>query len=424
MILFAIGVYVAFALVNYRIAVLLLAPLSLFLHMFPVVDRQMFSILDCCCLVLMALFPLKCRFVSKLKTYPFFIPSILVALSFAITNVLAESHWPSTVFVLSTIYGFPFLVWSVIDDERDLKFLLYSYAVCFAFCVLYALVELFFSENVVVVKLLEMGIVNPNVLNYAETRFGFKRLQSFFDTPMSMGLAVGTFGYLLFEYRKITKDGDLLIYFLMGGCFVLPWLTGSRAVFVAMIILVIPVLYDFMRENSSVLLKIALLGGAVFLLGDWILTLVDSFVNSDSAVSGSSLDMRLMQLAVILPFFFNSPIWGNGYAYTWTFVKAVDSDLLGAESVWLQIPVDFGIVGMIAYVACILYMAKKLSKCLGKRGAAMPLAVISAYSLSTFLGLELNYFFILCIIIIKLYEYNKMRGDEEVRPRENIEENQ
>ena len=162
----------------------------------------------------------------------------------------------------------------------------------------------------------------------------------------------------------------------------------------------------------------------VFLLGGWVLTLADSFVNSDTAVSGSSMDMRLMQFSVILPFFFNSPIWGNGYAYTWTFVKAVDSDLLGAESVWLQIPVDFGIIGIIAYVICILYMAKKLSKCLGKRGVAMPLAIISAYSLSTFLGLELNYFFILCIIIIKLYEYNKKNDDEEDGLGKEIEKNQ
>ena len=66
MISYAVGAYVAFALLNYRVAVLLLVPLSLLLHMFPVIDRQVFSILDCCCLGLTALLPLKCNFVSKL----------------------------------------------------------------------------------------------------------------------------------------------------------------------------------------------------------------------------------------------------------------------------------------------------------------------------------------------------------------------
>jgi len=134
------------------------------------------------------------------------------------------------------------------------------------------------------------------------------------------------------------------------------------------------------------------------------MTLVDSFINSDTAVSGSSLDMRLMQFAVIVPFFLNSPIWGNGYAYTWSFVKAVDADLLGAESIWLQILVDFGLVGAMAYISCIISMAKCLSKRYGKRGTAMPVAVICAYTLSTFLGLELNYFFILCIMLIKFQD--------------------
>lgn len=412
MISYAVGAYVALALVNYRVAVLLLAPLSLFLHMFPVVDRQVFSILDCCCLGLTALLPLKCNLISKLKTYPFLFPSIFVALSYAITNVLAEPHWPSTFFVLNTIYCFPFVVWCVLDEEKYVKLLLYLFCVYFSLCAIYALVELALGENVIIDRLLQMYVVNENVINYTEVRFGFKRLQSIFDTPMSMGLAVGVFGYFLFVARKFIGTNYFFINILMVVCLLMPWLTGSRSVFVSAFILLIPIFNETLKDKGFALLKIGLIGTGVFLLGDWVMTLVDSVIRSDTAVTGSSLDMRLMQFAVIVPFFLKSPIWGNGYAYTWSFVKAVDADLFGAESIWLQVLVDFGIIGAMAYVTCIVYMASHMKKLFGRSGFAMPLAVICGYSLSTFLGLELNYFFIICLMLMKLQEFYGEKEDQ------------
>lgn len=404
MLLYIVVAFAIFALFNYRMAVFILAPLALFLQMFPVVDKQVFSVLDCCCIALSALLPFKTNFVSKIKTYPFFIPSILVFGSYCLTNVLAEPHWPSTIFVFNTIYIFPFIVWCVVDEKKNAVQLLLCFMVYFAFCAVYALVELALNENVIIVKLLKSRIVNENVINYTEIRFGFKRLQSIFCTPMSMGLAMAAFAYVMYEYKKLRNETNLFYICLMAACFILPWLTGARSVFLPALIIMIPVFFKAFKNGQFMLLKIGALGAGVILMGNWVMTLVDSFINSDTAVSGSSLDMRLMQFAVIVPFFLNSPIWGNGYAYTWSFVKAVDADLLGAESIWLQILVDFGLVGAMAYISCIISMAKCLSKRYGKRGTAMPVAVICAYTLSTFLGLELNYFFILCIMLIKFQD--------------------
>lgn len=413
MISYFIGAYLAFAIVNYRVAVFLMVPLSLLLHMFPVFDKQVFSILDICCLGLTFLLPFKSNFISKLKTYPFFIPSIIVGISYVITNLLAEPHWPSTIFILNTVYCFPFVVWCVLNDERDLKFLLYSLMVYFGFCTIYALIELALGENEIIKKIIQMDIVNSNVWNYTEVRFGFKRLQSIFDTPMSMGLAMAVFGYMLIEYWKTTKINNYFIAILIIMCMVLPWLSGSRSVFAAVFVLMIPILYDTLKGNRFALLKIGLIGGGAFLLGGWMMTVIDSFVHSDTAVSGSSLDMRIMQLLVILPFFLNSPIWGNGYAYTWTFVKEVDADIYGAESIWLQLLVDFGVIGAIAYIMCLVYIGRYLRRYYGKKSVFFPLAIMVGYTLSTFLGLELNYFFIISMILVKIHEFYSVEKDEE-----------
>lgn len=404
MISYLVGAYLAFALVNFRVAVLLMAPLSLLLHMFPAIDKQMTSILDFCCLGLTILLPIKSSFIPKIKTYPFIIPSIVVAVSFIITNLLAEPHWPSTVFTLNTIYVFPFIVWCVLNDEKDLKLLVYSFMLYFGFCTIYALMELALGENLIIDYIRQKDIVNSNVWNYTEIRFGFKRLQSVFDTPMSMGLAMGTFGYLLIDYWKINRNNNFFIGILLALCLALPWLTGSRSVFAAVLVMLTPALYDSLKGNRFALLKIGLIGGGFFLLGGWVMTLVDSFIHSDTAVTGSSLDMRLMQYLVILPFFLNSPIWGNGYAYTWTFVKEVDADIYGAESIWLQLLVDFGIVGAIAYAVCLIYMAKCLKPYFGKKSFFFPLAIAVGYTLSTFLGLEISYFFIVCMVVKKMHE--------------------
>lgn len=414
----AIVAYFILALINYRVAVLTLAPLGLFLQAFPVMDGQVFSVFDVCCLGLTALLPIKTNFISKLKTYPFLIPSLLVLVSYCVTNILAEAHWPSTTFVFNTVYIYPFTVWCVLNEKKDVKWLLSCFIAFFAFCAVYAIVELALNQNVILEALLQKRVVNENVLNYTEVRFGFKRLQSIFCTPMSMGLAMSTFAYVLYEKYKTMERKDLLFFCLMISCFALPWLSGARSVFVAALIIMLPVLQNIFKNGNYALIKIAIVGGSIFLGGSWVLTLVDSFIHSDTAVTGSSFDMRLMQFAVIIPFFLNSPIWGNGYAYTWSFVKAVDKDILGAESIWMQILVDFGTLGALAYIVCIIFMYRILCK-FRSSGKFLPIAVVLGYTMSTFLGLELNFFFIMCMILIKNYGWE----DEERKALEKKTEN-
>lgn len=402
----AVVAYFIFALINYRLAVLLLAPIGLFLSHFPFVDGQIFSYFDACCLGLSALLPIKTNFISKLKTYPFLVPSLLVLTSYCVTNMLAEAHWPSTIFTFNTIHMFPFVVWCVLDEKKDVRWLLGGYVVLFSFSVIYALIELALNDNVILDSLITKRLVNENVLNYDEIRFGVKRLQSIFCTPMSMGLAMSTFAYVLYEKGKMMRQKNFFLFVLMMMCFILPWLSGARSVFIAALIILFPVLKSTLKSRRFALLKIGVIGGIIFAGGGWIWSLVDSFIHSDTAVTGSSFEMRLMQFAVILPFFLNSPIWGNGFAFVWTFVKAVDKDILGAESIWLQILVDYGLLGAVGYIACIYAIYRSLTK-FKPEGKYLPIAIVLGYTMSTFLELEMNFFFIMSIILIKSYEWDE-----------------
>ena len=67
--------------------------------------------------------------------------------------------------------------------------------------------------------------------------------------------------------------------------------------------------------------------------------------------------------------------------------------------------VNFGVIGAIAYICCIVYMIKALKPVVHKRSVFLPMAVVVGYTLSTFLGLELNFFFIVCMILMKTKEF-------------------
>ena len=89
---------------------------------------------------------------------------------------------------------------------------------------------------------------------------------------------------------------------------------------------------------------------------------------------------------------------------------------MGAESIWIQLLVDYGLLGALAYLSCIVSIYRNLTR-FRPEGKFLPLAIIVGYTLSTFLELEMNFFFIMSIILIKLYAWN----DEE-NARQNIKE--
>lgn len=95
-----------------------------------------------------------------------------------------------------------------------------------------------------------------------------------------------------------------------------------------------------------------------------------------------------------------NPIWGFGKNYIWDYVKAQNYGLLGAESVWFQLMVDYGLMGVITYfiicLSCSIWLSKK-SKIL----SFFPLAFLVGKTLSIVIGIELSYLLIVSILMYK-----------------------
>lgn len=77
---------------------------------------------------------------------------------------------------------------------------------------------------------------------------------------------------------------------------------------------------------------------------------LDIFSN-ESSFGGSSLGMRMMQLDAALSMFWESPIWGHGFAYIRTLLEdGMSGDLLGGESFAFSLLIEMGLIGIVAYV--------------------------------------------------------------------------
>lgn len=315
-----------------------------------------------------------------------------------------KSYVPTVLVNICCYFWYPYIIWKLLRTRGDVIYILKSLLVFFLIVGAYALVELVMGQNYYSVFVNNMGWA-AGILGgeEADERFGLLRCNSLLPYSSAFGMTTGTI-FMLLLYLKIngvailSKKKEIFLLVVMPFCVLL---SGTRSQIVYTAICVFPFLFygRFFKSNiSKIILIIVFLA---FIIGnEYIFMIIDSIVHSDKANMGSSSDMRQNQLDICMRYFVFSPIWGFGKNYIWDYVKAQNYGLLGAESVWFQLMVDYGIMGMITYllicVACAIWIAKK-SKVL----AFLPIAFIVGKTLSIVIGIELSYLLIITFILYK-----------------------
>ena len=135
-----------------------------------------------------------------------------------------------------------------------------------------------------------------------------------------------------------------------------------------------------------------------------------SLVNTDVAAEGggSSVSARQQQLDVAMRMFFYNPVFGNGIGSIDVLKEIGDnSDILGAESVWMQILPERGLFGMLAH--CYLYIAyyKYLSKRMPHRMLLIFLLTIIVMSTATG-EITQSYWGVVLIAVGKMFDKHIM----------------
>lgn len=291
---------------------------------------------------------------KRLKEYPFHKASILIIASMCITTIFAqEKHIPSVIMNILITLFMPYIFWILLNQapQKVIKIftkavLIYSFAIC-----TYTLFELITKSNPFL-EILDTWGLKEKVTYITEIRYGLKRCQSFFNMHTTLGgVCMSPLALFLFmrfrTYTPIKKEilNVIIIMLILSILF-----TGARSAFISCLIVLLLCLNKQSFTPQNVLLFILCIFIITIFEFNYIYDFVNSIINS-KAVEGSNSEMRLMQYSIALKYMLQSPIWGNGFNFIGEYImKYFPDEIYGAESMWLSLMVDHGLIGVLAYI--------------------------------------------------------------------------
>lgn len=344
----------------------------------------------------------------NIKTYPklLVLPTTMMATSYLITNTV--SHHPNTITILGNIvtqFMFPVALWCVLDSKSNVRYAIKCLVGMCVASIVGMVLELIFRHNYFTDFVQEYFVISDFIIDADTVRFGLKRTNSIFSYFSTFGTFCCLSSFIIWLLVTKLKIKNRLYVMLM---FLLPFAaftTGSRAVFLAVFCILIGLFTQkrIMQTKSFKFLFIVCLL-MLPLVYEYFSTVVDSIVNSNTtkAADGSSSELRLLQWEVCLPYFLQAPIWGNGRMYIWEVVAPENPLLLGAESIWFSLFVDYGIMGVITYVIMILGCIFLLRR-YNSRLIFMPIGYFFILSLSPDTGIQYNLLLTFVILVVKIY---------------------
>lgn len=350
--------------------------------------------------------------------YPIWLKAstIIFLISFVITTITSDfMHW-QTVFVNAFAYfGFPFILWKCLDSKEQVDYALKKLVVIMTIATLIGLFEAFFRINPVHEIIQKIFIVEDFAFDDTRIRYGLKRCNSIFSYFSTYGIATFVTFVVLYVKVFILKEKRPWLSSLMFLCAFASFSTGSRATYLGLFLALFMLLTrkKFLNSNTGKTMIII-----SFLLLPILLNVgyqvVDSMVNSDTSkyAQGSSSDLREMQWGICLPYFLNSPIVGNGRMYIWDTVKEANYGLLGAESIWFSILVDYGLLGAFAF----LFMIFACCKCLytyNFRLICLPIGYLLILSLSPDTGITYNIVISFTILILRMFQFSPLKDYDQ-----------
>lgn len=335
------------------------------------------------------------------------IPSIITTVGYLLSNYWGVMGNYSISLVNCTCYFFyPFILWHIIDSRKQLLLYLKVLFLFFVIVCIYAVAELIVGTNFISKVAIEHNILVNEEFEEMGERFGFLRCFSILPYPSALGMTSAVV-FMLYLYLKtikfpFNKTYNIILSTLIPLCVLL---SGTRSQFVVFAICIFPYLF-WCKFLSTRLAKIYLVSSLLLLLFsyDYFFVVIDSIFNSNKSQMGSSSDMRIEQFEICLTYFLESPIWGFGKNYIWEYVRPANPALLGAESVWFQLMVDYGLIGCINYLiicvsSCILLLKHSKVLCF------FSIAFITGKTLSIVIGLELSFLLVMTVIMVKCTEF-------------------
>lgn len=326
-------------------------------------------------------------------------------ISHAATNIFSGNpHWPTSILKIITVYFFPILLWNSIRNKNSINYFKHNLYIFLTLLLVYSLYEILSNSNPILNWLIQNDLTTNSVAVSHDIRFGIKRIQSFLALNGALGVCC-TLNALFISYllkNKFISNEKLYInYFFITCLYICAMLTGSRSIFLSVFVSLLYIINKSLIKRKETYIILVFLILIIPFIQEYLNNIIQSIKNTDS-VGGSNTDMREGQLELSFYFLQQSPIFGNGIGYTFSYVTQNYQEMYGAESIWFSIMIDQGLLGILCYIICIISTS---IYCIKKRlyiGIFIILTFIIAKTLSSIPGISESYFLIYIILISKI----------------------
>lgn len=351
--------------------------------------------------------------------HPFSLALLLSVVSVAfqvfasVTDII--SSVPAALNIISS-YAIVLMIYHEIENYQDLRYVLISFIWTSGLLLGYGIYEYILQDNPIFNEVMTWGtrdeiygkIFYRGLMTYEAdtTRFGSERCSSLISIHISWGgLCVIFIGFMMFCKDKLQ---DLMNPVLWWGMVIIAtfclYTSGARSSYVYYVIVVVPFfIYNFKMRTKLLGVLFFIIG--LFVFKDNITQIVNSIVNSDD-IGGSSVELRLMQLKAVEYALENSLIWGFGLKGG-EIAVSIDSEILGAESVWFQTLISGGIIGIFLLVSIYWCASTKFYVFSPRKvrfsAFCFVLGWIVFCTMTSSPGLNISYLFVMMSIIIRYW---------------------
>ena len=220
---------------------------------------------------------------------------------------------------------------------------------------IYSLYEISTNTNPFVSFCESQGLYSEETL-IESIRYGIKRSQGLFTMHITNGAVSMVFALILIYFKINSKllqpiiKNNTLFVFIITLLIATVLFTGSRACIIGLFI----GLLSFSKNviNNSRFLFVCLLFviiAGIMGFDSYIQEIINSITDTN-AVGGSNEDDRLIQFQTAFMFWYQNFWFGNGLLACYENVMPMHPELLGAESLWMPILIDYGFLGLFTYL--------------------------------------------------------------------------
>lgn len=328
---------------NFDKTVIIFAPFKLIVDNFVFVHDLQLGI----AISLVALFLFYNRRKQYSDRFPLIIGFVLMLSSVFVNTVYPDLHFSFIAKPLSTMI-YCYLLFKVIRNRQNLDlFVKISIVFVFVIC-LNGFVEFGLGENVLGEWCRE-HISETSYFSEGTERGGMHRTNSCFAHSIAFGTICAFYVFYLFYLRskKMINYSVFIITLSVLGISI--FISNSRTPLLSLLLLLIPFIKFIIKDRKTIFLvtSLVIVGGGIAY--DYFNHMISSMFSNNSDVEGSSMEMRINQLAYCFFLVKDNVMFGLSNR---NFDVELHRDVLrGLESVWFWIIIRRGFFGVITYIA-------------------------------------------------------------------------